>query len=331
MKICYIHRNKSLGFSIATVFSTTIASFEKKYDLLQWYLPSKTGSPKSIFNNLKYIWNLKKEIKPNIFHITGDVHYIVLALLGCKTIVTVHDVGLMRTLKNPKRLLYSILRIKTLKLANKVVFISNFTKNEVLKYTNLDRNKIAVIPNPVSKGYTYMPKKINTDCPRILHIGTGTHKNLKNTILAIKDMKCHLRIIGKINDEMKQLLLHVGIAYSNEFNLSDAEIIQEYEACDIVNFPSFHEGFGMPIIEGQATGRIVITSNLEPMKEVAGEGAVLVDPNDISDLKFAYLKIISDTTYRKEIIEKGLKNVKRFSVEKINFEYDQLYSELNAN
>ena len=78
---------------------------------------------------------------------------------------------------------------------------------------------------------------------------------------------CHLRIIGKIDINIQTLLDENKIDYTNAFNLSDNEIIEEYKKCDIVNFPSTHEGFGMPIIEGQAIGRVVLTSDLSPMNQ----------------------------------------------------------------
>src|SRR5690606_18012660 len=78
--------------------------------------------------------------------------------------------------------------------------------------------------------------------------------------------------------------------------------------CDVLCFPSFFEGFGMPIIEAQATGRPVITSNYGAMKEVAGEGAVLVDPNNGVEIKNALERIFEDSVLRSNLISKGLLN-----------------------
>lgn len=121
------------------------------------------------------------------------------------------------------------------------------------------------------------------------------------------------------------MLQENNIDYSSCANISDEELLKEYNRCDIVNFPSLYEGFGMPIIEGQATGRVVVTSNLSPMKDVAGGCAVLVDPNDIQSLRQGYFEAIN---HGECYIVKGLENVKRFSVETIARQYFNLIKNL---
>ena len=81
----------------------------------------------------------------------------------------------------------------------------------------------------------------------------------------------------------------------------------------------------MPIIEGQAIGRLVITSNIEPMVSVAGDGAILCNPYDIESIRNAYLKGINDDYYRENIIKLGIENVKNYNLEKISKQYFQLY------
>jgi len=77
--------------------------------------------------------------------------------------------------------------------------------------------------------------------------------------------------------------------------------------------PSFYEGFGLPILEAQAAGCPVITSNVSSLPEVAGQAAILVDPNNVEQISQAMYKIINDEKLRKDLIFKGYANVKRFS------------------
>jgi glycosyltransferase involved in cell wall biosynthesis len=131
-----------------------------------------------------------------------------------------------------------------------------------------------------------------------------------------------------LNDEYIQLLEKHNIDYSNASNLTDKQIVEEYRNCDIVNFCSTHEGFGMPIIEAQATGRLVVTSRISPMKEVAGDGAYLVNPYDVSSIRNAYIEIISDAKLRQNLIEKGLKNIKKYQVNNITKQHLHLYQQI---
>src|SRR5690606_26142965 len=140
---------------------------------------------------------------------------------------------------------------------------------QILRY--IKTNKLQVIHNPLNPNYQYTPKTFDIHKPTILHIGTGWNKNLSRTITALQGIPCHLRILGKVNNEILSQLVQAKIEYSNVYNLTDNEVRQEYVACDIVSFPSMYEGFGMPIIEGQAIGRVVLTSRIEPLIEVSGD------------------------------------------------------------
>ena len=82
--------------------------------------------------------------------------------------------------------------------------------------------------------------------------------------------------------------------YVNYTNLSQEAIIQQYIDCDMLSFVSTYEGFGMPIIEAQAIGRPVITSNIGAMKEVALDTACLVDPYDVESIKNGIQKLIRE-------------------------------------
>lgn len=81
----------------------------------------------------------------------------------------------------------------------------------------------------------------------------------------------------------------------------------------------------MPIVEGQAVGRPVVTSILSPMKEVASDAAVLVNPSCIEELRSAYIRIIRDAQLRAELIKKGVDNCKRYNVEAITKKYHEFY------
>lgn len=329
MNINFYYRNKKAGFSIGAVFDTIVEEIKKNNHVIRTFLPYPNASIPAIFKNGKYAKN--KEIDNYINHITGDVHYLLWFLNGRKTIVTVHDIMYYHYLKGIKKKIWKLLYITPLRNAAHVTFISDFAYKQVSEIINLDMNKVHIIPNPVDPSFTYSPKEFNAKRPIILHIGTLERKNLERTIEALDGIDCHLRIIGEIKEQTKNLLKNQQIEYSNDMNLTHEEIVSEYRKADIINFPSLFEGFGMPIIEGQATGRIVITSNLSPMKEVAGNGAILVDPYSVKDIKNAYLSVIQNKNIRENLIHEGLKNIENYKIEKIAQQYTDLYKKLYEN
>ena len=109
-----------------------------------------------------------------------------------------------------------------------------------------------------------------------MHIGTTKNKNLSRVCLALKDIDCHLEIIGRLDNYLLKKLEENKISFSNSFALEQNEVIEKYYQTDILIFVSTYEGFGVPILEAQAMGIPVITSNISPMIEVSGGAAMLV-------------------------------------------------------
>jgi glycosyltransferase involved in cell wall biosynthesis len=324
MKINYFFRHQDVGFSIQRVSRVYILHLSKKIATTEIYMPRRNAGIADLLINGLYSF-LKKS---SINHITGEVHYLLYFLNKKNTIITVHDIMYYSYLKGLKKKVWKFIYINSLKRANTIVFISNFAKEQVTNILDLPENRIKVIPNAVSEGFEFSPKEFNIKKPIILHIGTLERKNLIRTIKALNGICCHLRIIGKISDDTVNILLENNVEYSNGFNLSDDEIIKEYENCDIVNFPSLFEGFGMPILEGQKVGRVVVTSNISPMNEISGGGAALVNPTDIDSISDMYKKVISNEIFRESLIAKGNENVSKFSVENICEQYLNIYKKI---
>lgn len=325
-KIIFFNRSNKLGYSIQKVFRPIIFEIKKSNSVKVIEIPNLGSMPWDIFKN--FFFTLKFREKNSIHHVTGHIHDVLLALVGVKTVLTIHDLVFIDNVINPIKKFYKWLfwLYIPLKISNKVVCISEHTRRNLLKYG--EYNNVSVIHNPIDNSFKYVPKYFNSEKPIILHIGTGWNKNLNRSIEALKDINCHLRIIGKINSYQKDLLVQSNIEYSNLFDLTDEEIRQEYIHCDIVNFPSEYEGFGMPIIEGQKTGRVVVTSKIEPLIEVSGDAVVYVDPFSVKSINDAYLSILNNDSMRNDIIRSGLDNTKRFSLDIICAQYKKLYKSI---
>lgn len=323
MKVQFFFRNTQAGHSIYEVFRTIMESMQGRVEVKETFMPSSRAQMRDIVTNGCYA---RREARNGwIYHITGDVHYLLYFLKGRHTVVTVHDIMYYHYLKGVKKIIWKWIYINPLRYASCVTFISDFSKQQVMQEVNLQEKRISVIPNPVAPDFKFVSKAFNAHKPRILHIGTLERKNLHRTIWALQGIPCLLRIIGRLNDSDLALLQKSGVEYSNACDLTHEDMVIEYQKADIVNFPSLYEGFGMPIIEGQATGRIIVTSNLSPMKEVAGEGAVLVNPMSIESMRNAYLSILSNPELRDSVVQKGRKNILRYSLDRIREQYFRLY------
>lgn len=325
--IIYLFRNLKAGYSINKVFKPIVESSNISDEANKIYMPYFGASVSLIIKNI--IFTIKNRNIKYIYHITGDIHYIALSLIGCKTVLTIHDLVFLRNAKNKidyffKWLLWLYLPVK---LSNHTVCISEYTKQNVLKYVH--SKNISVIYNPLDElQFTYLSKVFNKTKPVILHIGTNSNKNLLRVIEAVTTISCHLRIIGQLSDEIIIKLNQAGIDYSTSCDLSDLQIVEEYRKCDIISFPSLYEGFGMPIIEGQSIGRVVLTSNQAPLTEVGAGAVYYVDPYDVNDIRNGFLELISNDSLRDNLIRAGLENIKRFNLKSIVGKYIEIYNSI---
>ncbi|MBN8681329.1 MAG: glycosyltransferase family 4 protein [Chitinophagales bacterium] len=315
---------RASGYSIEMVFNTLIRDIEidGTFEVVKIHLPYKKANIACIIFNIIFVMQKKYPIN----HITGDTHYVGLGLNSNNSILTIHDCVMMYRTSGIKKWLFKKLWLDMpIKNAKFVTTISNKTKNDILKFTNCPEEKIIVIPNPVNPIFKYTPSTFNKKKPRILHFGNADHKNTDRVISALKNMDVELVIIGK-----SALPTYESSSFIFLSNLSNQEIVEQYILCDIVLFPSWFEGFGMPIIEGQSVGRVVITSNIEPMTEVAGNGAHFVDPFDMDSIRNGVKKVIDDAAYRNVLISLGLENIKKYQSEVIAQQYLNLYKKIIA-
>jgi glycosyltransferase involved in cell wall biosynthesis len=226
---------------------------------------------------------------------------------------------------------------KSLKRANRIVSISNSTSKDINSLFPRYNNKIDTIYLGVDKNK--VRKSIKKE-DFFLFVGTlRKRKNVKRILEAfsrIKEKNFKLYLAGKNLDQqnnirkaIKNLKLEKKAILLGRIN--EDKLKELYSKAKAYLYPSLYEGFGLPILEAQASGCPVITSNISSMPEVAGKGALLVNPNSVEEISQAMERIINDKKLRNKLIKEGYKNLKRFSWEKCAREtlkvYEEVYNE----
>ena len=327
VKINFVERKAHHLISLEKVFrqidkGLNKKEFETAFEQLP-YLNNLAGMIKNLL-----FFRAKKDA--DVYHITGDCHYIALILPPRKTVLTVHDLRFLHARKGLRRwVLKKILLDLPLKRLKYITAISEATKDEILAHCDCKPDKILIVENPLDEFFIVDGKQeFNAENPNILQIGTSPNKNVANLIRAVEGLNCRLTVVGRLDNETKNLLAAKNIQFENKSELDEREIKCEYQKADLVAFCSVYEGFGLPVIEAQAMQKPLVTSDISPLREVAGAGALLVNPNDYKSIREGILKIIADSDLRENLRENGLKNIQRFRRQTIAAKYETLYREI---
>jgi glycosyltransferase involved in cell wall biosynthesis len=270
-----------------------------------------------------------------------------------KTVISCHDVLAIRaglgytdtycTATKSGEILQKII-LSSLSGAKKLAAVSEFTLQQLTEIDTLPdlKKEWICIHNALSEKFVPMPDdeikqtllKFNLlkGKPFLLHLGSDLER--KNRKLLVKmiyelqnDWDGVLVLAGAaLNPELVALIEELKISHRiiQIHRPTDTEIIALYSSCEAMVFPSYSEGFGWPIIEAQACGSPVITSNKAPMMpEVGGKAALYADPDDASSFAEQFRKL-KDKGFRKEVIRLGHENTKRFDFEKTMRQYVEL-------
>lgn len=312
--------------SIENVFNALMPLFERAFEVQPDRLPYRTHGPVSMVRNRRFVRQACRG--GAIVHVTGHDNYVVKAAEG-PSVLTLHDIGSAFTGSALRDAFISRYWFAgPLRTASAVTVISEFSRQELLATYPSAADRCRVIPNPVDQRIEFSPATFNSDRPTILQVGTKPNKNLPRVAEALAGIPCKLLILGSPGPDDLAILRQYNIDFESHYALGYEEVLALYRDADMVLFASLYEGFGMPVLEAQATGRPVITSNISALPGTAGEGACLVDPQSVEQIREAVLRVAGDKGYRAQLVERGRENVTRFSAVSVAAEYMKLYNGL---
>ncbi len=320
----------------------------------------KTNYPNKLFNNIMQ----RILCRPNIDQLLGvdqffmpNIGFISLSK-KCKKIITIHDLSFLRfpeffSLK--RNLWHKIINVK--KIINefdKIIAVSENTKNDLIDLCDVDPKKIKAIHHGVGGEYRVIESnnqklsevKNKYFLPNnfILYLGTlEPRKNVEGIIQAY----CRLREENRNLENFKLVIAGGrGWKYKNIFQIwnkakykndiiflgyvDGADKACLYNSASLFVYPSFYEGFGLQLLEAMACGVPVVCGFSSSLPEIAGGAAVMVDPYNIVHIADAMKQILTDDELKNDLIKKGLAQAKRFSWEKTAKEYLELFKNFDV-
>lgn len=268
-----------------------------------------------------------------IVHITGGCDYMVMAFPGMIRVWTVHDTFRYREMRGIRGRLFDWLFYRLpVRFSHSIICVSNATKESLEKYFPEASTKIVVVHNPLPIANippvreARISKRERT--LKILQIGAKPLKNYERLIMATIHLNVQYTFVQPDNPRIRKLIqqhkLQERARVAN--NLSRDAFLSLYETHDVLFFASEREGFGLPIIEAQAYGLPVITSNIAPMNSI-GKNCILVDPFDTESIALGFEKLYDPAIVRMSI-KKGYENYEEFKMEHVSRNYQSLYEDL---
>lgn len=309
------------------------------------------------FPNRIYNYAVQTILPIELFHGKFDIIHTLhpfspVSMLG-KQIITIHD---LTPLINPEWFVplhsekFRFIISKAVKRTDLIIADSNSTKKDIVKFFNINAEKIEVIYLAADEIYKPIQekefiektkKKYGIDKKYILFVGTiEPRKNLVRLLSVFKQIKHHIKdyqlvicgqpgwktktFFSKLNsfpEEVKKDIILTGYVPREEQLLL-------YNGCELFIYPSLYEGFGLPVLEAMSCGVPVITSNISSLPEVGGDAVILVNPEDEDEIGNAIIKVLEDKNLRELLIRKGIERSKLFNWRKTAEETLKIYKKV---
>jgi glycosyltransferase involved in cell wall biosynthesis len=278
-----------------------------------------------------------KRDRPDLLH----VQYTAPLFCPVPTVVSVHDVSFLEHpeyFKRTRAMQLGITVAQSVKRASRIVTGSEFARDSIVKAYQLPPEKIVVVPDAASPSF----RSVNRDAarrktvsrfhlkgPYVLSVGDlqprknqlGLIKAFARLVTDQPQLKQDLVFAGKdawYGSRVREAARESGVEGRIHFLgfVTDDELLQLYNACDCFAFPSFYEGFGIPVLEAMACGRAVICSNASSIPEVADGAALLFNPHNTDEIVSALFDVLRDGELRARMERLGIQRASHFTWQK---------------
>jgi glycosyltransferase involved in cell wall biosynthesis len=263
--------------------------------------------------------------------------------LGCSVplVVSVHDVSYLEHPQYFTKFRSTQLRLtvkRTVQAAARILTPSEFSRKAILRHYNIDERKVVVVPNAVSSSFrpveresaaAHVEERFGITGPFVLTVGDlqprknhlGLLHAFEETLRQHPHLPHRLVFVGKetwYSKELHRAVLRSNVAGRVHFTgfVEDPDLLHFYGACDLFVFPSFYEGFGLPILEAMACGRAVACSSATAMPEVANAAGILFDPYSVPEMARAIGDVLLDDEMRTRLERLGTHRAASFTWER---------------
>lgn len=283
--------------------------------------------------------------------LTHGPAYVVPLAASCPTVVTVHDLSFLRfphLLRPANRLYLRLFTRASVRRARRIIAVSAHTADETARLLGADRHKMRVVYHGVDPLFRPLPPQAvaawreKRGLPERLVLAVGTlepRKNLPRLIEAFASLNrpdLTLALVGGrgwYDQEIYDCVERRGVKERVIFPgyVANEDLVWWYNAALVFAYPSLYEGFGLPVLEAQACGTPVLTSNGSALPEAAGDGGVLVDPYRVEAIAEGLGRLLDNESLRAEMRQRGLAHAARFNWHQTAKETVDVYRQAMAN
>lgn len=273
----------------------------------------------SLFNPITISLALLK-MKYSVFFSPG---YIPPLFSRIPFIFTIHDLNHIDRSENSsflKRLFYGFIIKSGCHRARYILTVSEFSRMRIIEWSGVSSDKVINVGNGVDDVFhprvqAYQPGYPYLLCVSNRKLHKNEHRIIKAFFSANIPVSIKLVMTGSPTEELSDLINEYQLSERVVFigKVREEELPSLYKGSLCLVFPSLYEGFGLPVVEAMACGIPVLTSNTTSLPEVAGDAALLVNPDSVDEISAGIERLVYDETLRAELIAKGLERAKLFS------------------